>query len=152
MIDDGRVAQPHTTLRWNPAGTSLLLARIPMLRVGETGQLFMHWGDQQAYFRERDDGLDPGLSSFSVSFWFKSKSSSDFYYVVHKGSELGGLEPGLNHGGDVDSFRRFIYIHGTPDDQPMGEPASHGCIRMRNTDVIALFARVPVATPVTLVE
>lgn len=65
---------------------------------------------------------------------------------------LGGLEPGLNHGGDVDSFRRFIYIHGTPDSEPMGTPASHGCIRMRNTDVIALFARVPVATPVTLVE
>ncbi|QJX01922.1 L,D-transpeptidase [Alcanivorax sp. IO_7] len=65
---------------------------------------------------------------------------------------LGGLEPGLNHGGDVDSFRRFIYIHGTPDSEPMGTPASHGCIRMRNTDVIALFARVPVATPVSLVE
>lgn len=65
---------------------------------------------------------------------------------------LGGLEPGRNQGADVDSFRRFIYIHGTPDSEPMGEPASHGCIRMRNTDVIALFARVPVATPVTLVE
>ena len=65
---------------------------------------------------------------------------------------LGGLQPGLNQGGDVDSFRRFIYIHGTPDSEPMGEPASHGCIRMRNTDVIALFARVPVATPVTLIE
>ncbi|MBL7250173.1 L,D-transpeptidase family protein [Alloalcanivorax sp. C16-2] len=65
---------------------------------------------------------------------------------------LGGLEPGLNLGGDVDSFRRFIYIHGTPDSEPMGTPASHGCIRMRNTDVIALFARVPVATPVTLVD
>ena len=65
---------------------------------------------------------------------------------------LGGLQPGVNQGGDVDSFRRFIYIHGTPDDQPMGEPASHGCIRMRNTDVITLFERVPVATPVTIVE
>ncbi len=65
---------------------------------------------------------------------------------------LGGLEPGQNLGADVDSFRRFIYIHGTPDDQPMGEPASHGCIRMRNTEVITLFERVPVATPVTIVE
>ena len=65
---------------------------------------------------------------------------------------LGGLQPGVNQGGDVDSFRRFIYIHGTPDDQPMGEPASHGCIRMRNTDVITLFERVPVGTPVTIVE
>ncbi|ASK33689.1 L,D-transpeptidase [Alcanivorax sp. N3-2A] len=65
---------------------------------------------------------------------------------------LGGLEPGRNQGGDVDSFRRFIYIHGTADSEPMGEPASHGCIRMRNADVIDLFERVPVATPVTIIE
>ena len=65
---------------------------------------------------------------------------------------LGGMEPGHNQGGDVDSFQRFIYIHGTPDTEPMGEPASHGCIRMRNADVIDLFDRVPVATPVVIVE
>lgn len=65
---------------------------------------------------------------------------------------LGGMEPGHNQGGDVDSFRRFIYIHGTPDTEPMGEPASYGCIRMRNADVIDLFDRVPVATPVIVVE
>lgn len=64
---------------------------------------------------------------------------------------LGGAEPGRNQGGNVDSFRRFIYIHGTPDSEPMGEPASHGCIRMRNTDVIALFESVPVGTPVNIV-
>lgn len=65
---------------------------------------------------------------------------------------LGGMEPGYNQGGDVDSFRRFIYIHGTPDAEPMGEPASHGCIRMHNADVIDLFDRVPVATPVMIIE
>lgn len=65
---------------------------------------------------------------------------------------LSGLEPGHNRLGEVDSMRRFIYIHGTPDDQPMGVPASHGCIRMRNRDVIELFEAVPVGTVVDIRE
>lgn len=65
---------------------------------------------------------------------------------------LGGLEAGRNQGGNVDSFRRFIYIHGTPDSEPMGTPASHGCIRMRNADLIRLFDLVPVGTLVTITE
>lgn len=64
---------------------------------------------------------------------------------------LGGAEAGRNQGGNVDSFRRFIYIHGTPDSEPMGEPASHGCVRMRNADVIELFEWVPVGTAVEIV-
>ena len=65
---------------------------------------------------------------------------------------LGGLEPGQNLGADVDSFRRFIYIHGTPDSESMGTPASHGCIRMRNDAVIRLFDQVPVGTRVTITD
>ncbi|MGM0412788.1 MAG: L,D-transpeptidase family protein [Pseudomonadota bacterium] len=61
---------------------------------------------------------------------------------------LCGLEPGRNRGGEVDTFRRYIYIHGTPEGQPMGEPRSHGCIRMRNDDIIELFDRVPAGTRV----
>ncbi|MBD3610676.1 MAG: L,D-transpeptidase [Gammaproteobacteria bacterium] len=52
---------------------------------------------------------------------------------------LSGLEPGKNRLGKVDSMRRYIYIHGTPDTEPMGIPASHGCIRMRNQDIIQLY-------------
>ena len=52
---------------------------------------------------------------------------------------LTGLEPGLNQGGDHDTLRRFIYIHGCPDSAPMGQPLSHGCIRMRNRDLLELF-------------
>lgn len=52
---------------------------------------------------------------------------------------LCGDEPGLNRGGAVDSQRRFIYIHGTPDTEPMGVPRSHGCIRLHSADMIALF-------------
>ena len=63
---------------------------------------------------------------------------------------LCGREPGVNRLGNVDSMRRYIYIHGTPDSEPMGEPRSHGCVRMRNSDIIDLFDRVAPGTPVTL--
>ena len=55
---------------------------------------------------------------------------------------LTGLEPGCNRGGDRDTLRRFIYIHGCPDTAPLGVPLSHGCIRMHNPDLLALFERV----------
>jgi len=63
---------------------------------------------------------------------------------------LSGCEPGVNRLGDVDTMRRFIYIHGTPDSEPMREPRSHGCIRMRNADILDLFERVAAGTPVDI--
>jgi len=57
---------------------------------------------------------------------------------------LEGLESGLNAGGAVDSRERYIYIHGTPDEASLGQPASIGCIRMRDRDVIELFDQVDV--------
>ncbi len=63
---------------------------------------------------------------------------------------LSGCEPGVNRLGNCDTMQRYIYIHGTPDSEPMGVPLSHGCIRMRNADVIALFDAVPVGTAVTI--
>ena len=63
---------------------------------------------------------------------------------------LCGEETGINRGGSVDSQRRYIYIHGTPDSEPMRVPRSHGCIRMRNRDVLELFDRVSVGTPVII--
>lgn len=65
---------------------------------------------------------------------------------------LSGLEVGKNRLGSVDTMRRFIYIHGTPDDVPLGVPASHGCVRMRNSDIIDLFDRVAVGTRVHIVN
>jgi hypothetical protein len=59
---------------------------------------------------------------------------------------LEGLEPGVNQGGKVDSYRRYIYIHGTPEEGLIGRPASHGCVRMYNADVVDLFARVDEGT------
>lgn len=63
---------------------------------------------------------------------------------------LSGCEPGRNRLGEVDTMRRYIYIHGTPDDVALGVPGSHGCIRMANADVIELFDRVAVGTPVVI--
>lgn len=65
---------------------------------------------------------------------------------------LDGCEEGFNRGGAVDSKQRYIYIHGTPDTEPMGVPRSHGCIRMRNADVVELFDAVDVGTVVDIRE
>ena len=65
---------------------------------------------------------------------------------------LCGEESGFNRGGQCDSQRRFIYLHGTPDDQPMGQPLSHGCIRLRNRDMLELFAHTPVGCRVIISE
>lgn len=64
---------------------------------------------------------------------------------------LSGLEPGRNRLGDVDTMQRYIYVHGTPDVEPVGTPGSHGCVRMRNDDIIELFDRVPTGTRVNIV-
>ena len=63
---------------------------------------------------------------------------------------LCGLEKGVNRGPGVDTFRRFIYIHGTPDTEPMGIARSHGCVRMRNQDVIELYERLSPGSLVTI--
>ena len=65
---------------------------------------------------------------------------------------LCGEEPGRNRLGEVDTMRRYIYIHGAPDDDPMGVPSSHGCVKMRNQEVIELFNAVPIGTRVLIQE
>jgi len=63
---------------------------------------------------------------------------------------LEGLEKGINKGKGIDSFQRCIYIHGTPEEKLIGKPASHGCIRMKNKDIIELFDLVKRNTLVTI--
>lgn len=65
---------------------------------------------------------------------------------------LSGCEPGFNRLGEVDTMRRYIYIHGSPDSAPMGTPGSIGCVRMHNDDLIELFDRVEIGTPVNILE
>ena len=61
---------------------------------------------------------------------------------------LRGLERGRNRGRGVDSMRRYIYLHGCPDSEPMGVACSHGCVRMRNADIMGLFEQTPQGTRV----
>lgn len=63
---------------------------------------------------------------------------------------LSGLEPGRNRLGEVDTMRRYIYIHGMPDSEPRGVPGSIGCIRMTNSDIVELFDLVPAGTEVVI--
>ena len=65
---------------------------------------------------------------------------------------LSGCEPGFNRLGEKDTMRRYIYIHGTPDSVQLGKPGSHGCIRMRNADLVELFDIVPAGTAVEIFE
>ena len=65
---------------------------------------------------------------------------------------LSGCEPGFNRLGDHDTMRRYVYIHGSPDSAEMGKPGSHGCIRMRNADIVELFERIPCYSEVLISE
>jgi hypothetical protein len=65
---------------------------------------------------------------------------------------LEGLEPGFNREGNVDSHDRYIYIHGTADQESIGEPASHGCIHLADADLVYLFDRLPAGTLVWIAE
>ena len=78
----------------------------------------------------------------------KRKSSTDD--VTSRILWLEGLEEGINKGKGIDSFKRYIYIHGTSEEGLLGTPASHGCIRMRNKEVIDLFKIIEVGTLVLI--
>lgn len=67
-------------------------------------------------------------------------------WILTRILRLEGLEPGRNQGGNVDSFNRYIYIHGTPDTTILGVPGSRGCIRMRNSEIIELAKSVTTGT------
>ena len=65
---------------------------------------------------------------------------------------LSGCEPGFNRLGELDTMRRYIYIHGSPDSAGMGSPGSIGCIRMYNRDIVELFDLIEPGTPVDILD
>ena len=79
-------------------------------------------------------------------------SSPERDWILTRILWLSGCEPARNRLGPVDTMRRYIYLHGCPDTATLGVPGSHGCIRMRNEDIVDLFERVPVYTPVEISE
>ncbi len=78
------------------------------------------------------------------------KEYPDRDWILTRVLRLSGCEPGRNKGGQCDSYDRLIYIHGTPDDVEMGKPGSHGCVRVRNRDLIKLFDQVSIGTKITI--
>ena len=66
--------------------------------------------------------------------------------IVHRILWLEGLEPGLNRGGQVDTFQRHVYIHGYGDELTLGRPQSRGCIHLAAADLMPLYDRLPVGT------
>lgn len=79
-------------------------------------------------------------------------SDPDRDWILTRILWLCGTEPGRNRGGNVDTMRRYVYIHGCPDATPLGVTGSRGCVRMRNADIIELFDLVPAGTPVLIKE
>jgi L,D-transpeptidase YbiS len=92
-------------------------------------------------------GRRPTGETYSVSL---AEQYPDRDWILTRILWLSGLEQGKNRLGNCDSMQRFIYIHGCPDRCPMGMPLSHGCIRMRNQDIIALFDLVVAGTQVLI--
>ncbi len=73
-------------------------------------------------------------------------------YVTTRILWLDGMEEGVNKGEGIDSFQRFIYIHGTHEEGLIGQPASKGCVRMLNHDVVELYDTLPIDALVAIVE
>jgi len=72
--------------------------------------------------------------------------------IVHRILWLEGLEPGFNLGGDVDTFRRYIYIHGFGDEMTLGRPQSCGCVHLSAADLLPLYEQLPVGALVWIAE
>jgi len=79
-------------------------------------------------------------------------SEPDRDWILTRILWLCGQQPGYNRGGQCDTLRRYIYIHGTPDENTMGKPESHGCIRMKNNELVELFNLVYSNMPVQIIE
>jgi hypothetical protein len=79
-----------------------------------------------------------------------ARANPDRDWILTRILWLSGTEVGRNRLGQVDTMRRYIYIHGAPDTEPLGRPSSMGCIRMANRDIVELFGIVPVGTVVNI--
>jgi UDP-N-acetylmuramate--alanine ligase len=82
--------------------------------------------------------------------WDPRTPADDRDLVLTRILTLDGLEEGVNRGPGVDSLARYIYLHGTNHEDRVGEPCSHGCVRLRNDDIADLFARVAEGDPVVI--
>jgi lipoprotein-anchoring transpeptidase ErfK/SrfK len=92
-------------------------------------------------------GRRPTGETYSAAL---ARANPDRDWILTRILWLSGTEVGRNRLGAVDTMRRYIYIHGTPESEPMGSPSSIGCIRMGNRDIVELFDLVPVGSVVDI--
>jgi L,D-transpeptidase YbiS len=98
------------------------------------------------------DSVFVGRRTSGEVFDQKSELNIDRDWILTRILWLCGMEKGYNLGGNVDTMRRYIYIHGTPDAAVNDGQGSHGCVRMLSGDIIDLFARVPMGCPVYIAQ
>ena len=91
-----------------------------------------------------------GIYTGKIAKIISEKISTNTDLLTTRELVLSGLEPKINKGGNVDSLARGIIIHGTPEEGLLGTPASHGCIRLSNKDIISLFNQIPTNTKVLI--
>ncbi len=94
--------------------------------------------------------LEARIFNGNIAPIYEDKTKADGDYVTTRILWLDGEEVGINKGRNIDTYNRFIYIHGTPEEGYIGEPVSHGCIRMKNADVIELYDLIDEGTPVLI--
>ena len=103
-------------------------------------------------------GRKPVGNNMTLNDLYKDKKIHDDHFKNHEDVitsrilRLRGLEPNVNLGGNVDSYNRYIYIHGTAHEDEIGKKASHGCIRMRNKDIIELFSMCSIDMHVIILD
>jgi len=83
--------------------------------------------------------------------WNKDESLRQRDLILSRILVLEGLEPGVNQGPGVDSLQRYIYVHGTNREDLIGQPVSHGCVRMNNQSIIELFEIIKEGDPLVIV-
>lgn len=98
----------------------------------------------------------PAFTAFKARQAFcvynSEKDNPNHDWILTRILWLSGCETGKNRRGNVDTYARYIYIHGTHEEEKIGRPASHGCIRMRNDDMMKLFEHVRVGESVRISE
>lgn len=94
-------------------------------------------------------GRRPTGEIFTPELWARFPNRD---WILTRILWLSGKDVGFNRLGSVDTMRRYIYIHGSPDSVQMGQPGSIGCIRMRNADIVELFGLIPPGTPINISE
>ncbi len=152
------VSIPHQTLTLKGQNRVLKKYSVSTAKNGAGEKMHSEQTPRGQHIIRAKIGTDRPLGAVFVGRRFTGEVYSDELAEKHPDRDwiltrilwLSGIEPGFNRLGDCDSMRRYIYIHGTPDAEPMGVPLSHGCVRMRNNDVRDLFDRIATGCPVLI--